>query len=92
MGIEIKVAANGRMVIPLDVRRALGLENGGSIWLEASETELTLRTRIQAGRSARDKARKMKRSHKGLASDILIAERRAEFRNELEKEHWAHAT
>ena len=37
MGIEIKVAANGRMVLPADVRRRLGLENGGKLILNEGE-------------------------------------------------------
>lgn len=42
MGIEINVAANGRMVLPADVRRRMGLENGGRLFLNESEFGLEL--------------------------------------------------
>jgi AbrB family looped-hinge helix DNA binding protein len=37
MAIEINVAANGRMVLPADVRKRMGLENGGKLILNESE-------------------------------------------------------
>ncbi len=42
MGIEINVAANGRMVLPVDVRKRMGLENGGRLFLHESEFGLEL--------------------------------------------------
>lgn len=33
MGVQIKVAANGRIVLPADVRKQLGLEGGGTLML-----------------------------------------------------------
>lgn len=78
MGIELKVAANGRVVIPLDVRRALGLEDGGSLWLEQTDSELVLRTRLQQMRAARALAREMLKDYKGDLVAELIADRRRE--------------
>ena len=86
MGLEIKVAANGRMVIPLDVRRALGLENGGSVWLEESETALTLRTRRQRLRNARALAQEMLKDKPTMSVDDFLAQRRAEHERELAHE------
>jgi AbrB family looped-hinge helix DNA binding protein len=82
MGIELKVAANGRVVIPLDVRRAMGLENGGSVWLEQGDDALELQTRLQKVRRAQKMARKMLGNYQGSLADELIAERRAEAERE----------
>ena len=86
MGVEIKIAANGRMVIPLDVRRSLGIENGGSMWLEESETALTLRTKRQKLRNARLLAQEMLKERPSMSVDDFIALRRAEYARELEHE------
>jgi AbrB family looped-hinge helix DNA binding protein len=42
MGIEINVAANGRMVLPADIRKRMGLEKGGRLFLNESEYGLEL--------------------------------------------------
>lgn len=47
MGIEIIVSPNGRIVIPADVRRQLGLEQGGTLMLDVDEFGLTLTTAKQ---------------------------------------------
>ena len=83
MGVEIKIAANGRMVVPLDVRRRLGLEGGGSLWLEESEVALTLRSRRQRLASARAMAQEMLKEVEGSAVDTLLASRREEFEREM---------
>lgn len=83
MGMELKVAANGRVVIPIDVRRALGLEEGGSLWLEQTDSELVLRTRVQQMRAARALARETLKDYKGDLVAELIADRRAEAAKEL---------
>jgi AbrB family looped-hinge helix DNA binding protein len=82
MGIELKVASNGRIVIPSDVRKALGIENGGSLWLESTETELVLRTKRQKLARAQAMVRALLKDVKGSAVDSLIADRRAEFDRE----------
>lgn len=86
MGVEVKVAANGRMIIPVDVRKALGIEGGGSLMLELTGDALTLRTRAQRVARAKAMAAEMLRDIAGSAVDALIADRRAEFVRELEQE------
>jgi antitoxin PrlF len=91
MGIEVKVAANGRVIIPADVRKALGIEGGGSLMLELTDEALTLRTRAQRLASAKAMAAEMLKDVKGSAVDALIADRRAEFAREREQENALHS-
>jgi antitoxin PrlF len=44
MGVQVKVAANGRIVLPADVRKQLGLEGGGTLMLSVDEFGVTLTT------------------------------------------------
>ena len=53
MGIELKIAANGRVVIPRDVRRALGVEQGGTVVLSDEGFRYTLQSRAQRIAEAR---------------------------------------
>jgi AbrB family looped-hinge helix DNA binding protein len=86
MGIEVKMAANGRVIIPADVRKALGIEGGGSLMLELTDDALTLRTRAQRLATAKSMAAEMLKGVEGSAVDALIADRRAEFAREYEQE------
>jgi AbrB family looped-hinge helix DNA binding protein len=87
MGIELKVATNGRILIPADVRKALGIENGGSLWLESTETELVLRTKVQRLRNAQAMVQKMRKGKPHMSVDDFIADRRSEYYRENENEN-----
>jgi len=85
MSYVVKVAPNGRVVIPLDVRRKLGLENGGELQLEVTDEELCLRTRLQGLKKARRMTNDMLKGsiwEKRSAVDWLIEERRREVEQE----------
>lgn len=41
MGMAVKVMENGRMVLPIAIRRQLGLEKGGTLIIEGGDTEVT---------------------------------------------------
>ena len=53
MGIELTIAPNGRVVIPADVRKALGLDKGGKVILDVGEFGMTLSTAQQRVRKAK---------------------------------------
>jgi AbrB family looped-hinge helix DNA binding protein len=44
MSVQVKVAANGRIVLPADVRKQLGLVGGGTLMLNVDEFGVTLTT------------------------------------------------
>ena len=42
MAVRARVAANGRISIPVELRRALGVERGGEVLMEVEHGELTI--------------------------------------------------
>ena len=76
MGIEIKVAANGRMVLPADVRRRMGLENGGKLSLNEGEFAVELMTVRQRVAKAQALYKKYSRGKPQSTVDDLIAQKR----------------
>lgn len=78
MGIEINVAANGRMVLPADVRKRLGLENGGQLVLNESEFGLELTNFRQRAKRAQALYKKHSEGKRTISVDEFIAMRRKE--------------
>ena len=79
--IATKVDRHGRVVIPAEYRRALGLREGDSIVVLLDDGELRILTRAEAIRRARE----IVMTHtKGTGSMVeeLLAERRAEAARE----------
>lgn len=76
-----KLAAGGRLVIPAEYRRALGIKVGDEVVLRLSSHEV----RVMPLRDAIRRAQKIVRRHvkKGESlSEELLRERRAEARRE----------
>ncbi len=85
MGFEVKVAANGRLVIPLELRKQLGIEHGGTLFVETSDDALLLRSRLQNLRRAQRLSREMLAGTTGEAEsavDWLLNERQRAFEAE----------
>ena len=59
--IRLKLAENGRVVIPAHVRRELGVESGGEIILEKKDDRYYLTTRRQRIEDARRQIRRLQR-------------------------------
>jgi AbrB family looped-hinge helix DNA binding protein len=78
MGIQIKIAANGRMSIPADVRKQLGLEKGGEVTLDFDEFGMTLKTAAQRVAKAQALYRKYSKGRPGFTVDEFIAQKRAD--------------
>ncbi len=79
--VAVKVSASGRLNLPAEVRRNLGLKGPGHVIITLEHDGVRLNTMKQALERVRDLARPF--APKGrLASEELIAERRAEARRE----------
>jgi AbrB family looped-hinge helix DNA binding protein len=76
-GISTKIAEGGRVVIPAEHRRALGLEIGDEVILRVEGGELRILTRTEAIKRAQEKVRRHVKGSRSLV-DELSAERRAE--------------
>ena len=85
MRVTVEMSENGRVVIPVDIRKQLGFVAGQPITLEIEGDALRLMTRRARIRAAQ--ARAAQYLPKGVRiEDELIAERREEARRELEDE------
>lgn len=76
MTIHVKVAANGRMVLPVATRRRLGLAKGGAVLIEETEDGLVLRTTEQAIARAQAFTQKLLEGRTDASVDDFLAERR----------------
>ncbi len=76
-----KVDRHGRVVIPAEYRRALGLREGDAVMVQLDDGELRVLTRAQAIRRAQELLAPYLAGTGSLA-DELIAERRAEAARE----------
>ena len=74
-----KLAPGGRIVVPADLRRALGLKQGDEVLMRLEDGQVWLYTRAQAIREAQELVRKAA----GVSMvDDLLKERRLEVENE----------
>lgn len=80
---KVKVAENGRVVIPVEFRKALGVAAGGELILRWEEDELRISTIRQNIERARRRVRQYVKPGASLV-DELIAERREAAKRELE--------
>lgn len=75
--IRMKMSDGGRVVIPVEIRRALEIKDGDTVVWELRDGVATLTTRLAQLRKAQEMVKSL-----GLPdecwSDELIAERRAE--------------
>lgn len=76
MGIQVKVASNGRLVLPAAVRQRMGLEKGGEVVVEETEDGLMLTTPKQRVRRVQAISRRFFAGKPGGSVDDFLAERR----------------
>ncbi len=75
--VKVKLSEGGRIVIPAEYRRALGLQSGDEILMTLEADGLRLFTRRQAIKRVQEMVRGTLQPGRSLV-DELIAERRAE--------------
>ena len=85
MGVQVKVSPNGRIVIPADVRRQLGIEKGGTLTLDVDEFGVTLTTGKQRVRKAQQLYAKMMEGKPRMSVDEFLKFRREEAKREEEE-------
>lgn len=76
-GVSAKIADGGRLVIPAEHRRALGLEIGDEVIVRVEDGELRILTRAEAIKRAQKKVRLHIKEGRSLVDEVS-AERRAE--------------
>lgn len=75
--MRVKMGANGRLVVPVSLRKQIGLADGRTVLLEAVKGELRVRPMSDVVQQAQARLRKFLPSDGSLV-DELIADRRAE--------------
>jgi AbrB family looped-hinge helix DNA binding protein len=85
--LSVRLEKSGRILIPVAIRRQLGLKEGESdVLLEVGDTQpLVITARSQALKNAQETLRSYAAGRKKLVSEELIAERRREARRERAK-------
>jgi AbrB family looped-hinge helix DNA binding protein len=80
-GIRLRLNANGRVVIPASVRKALGVEAGDDLIIEKKDDVFVLTTQQHRIQRAQRRAKTRLAAGTSLA-DELIAERRKASKDE----------
>jgi len=81
---RVKLKANGRIVIPVAIREALGVKAGQTLLLEVAEGVLRIESFEQRLRQVQDELNRQLSASRSLAGE-LIAERREEAQREQEE-------
>lgn len=79
--VLVNVAENGRMVLPAEVRRALGVTGPSQLRVEVTDEGVQITTPRQALMRARERIRSIVPADRSL-SEELIADRREEVEQE----------
>jgi AbrB family looped-hinge helix DNA binding protein len=82
--INARINENGRIVIPAQIRKSMGLKAGDAVVMTLVEGVLRVEPLRASIRRIQEKLKKFAKPG-ALASDELIAERREEARGEMEE-------
>ncbi len=80
--IPARVSESGRLSLPAEFRRAVGLEHGGTVVVELVDHEIRISTVPEVVAQAQAMTRKLLGDAADASSDTLIAERRREAAKE----------
>lgn len=78
MTVQINITATGRMSLPADVRKRLGLTGGGAVYLDETEDGVVLRTASQAVARAQALAKQYTGDNSDASVESFLARRREE--------------
>lgn len=78
MTVQVNITPNGRMSLPADIRKRLGLTGGGAVFVEETDDGVILRTPAQAVARAQAIAKCFTEGNPDASVDDFLAKRRAE--------------
>lgn len=79
MTVQVNITPNGRMSLPADIRKRLGLTGGGAVYLDETEDGVILRTVAQAVARAQALAKRYTGDNPDASVDTFLAQRREEW-------------
>jgi AbrB family looped-hinge helix DNA binding protein len=85
--LQMKMSEGGRVVVPVEIRRSLGLQEGDTVLFELRDGEAVLTTRKARLARARALFRQYVPEGSPSLADELITERRAEAARENAREN-----
>jgi AbrB family looped-hinge helix DNA binding protein len=80
--VHARVTESGRLSLPVEFRRALGLEGGGNVVVELEDHEIRIRSLDEAIARSQALARKLLEGRPDASVDAFLAERRREVERE----------
>ena len=78
MTVQVNVMANGRMNLPVAIRKRLGLATGGAVLIEETDDGVVLRTVSQAVTRAQALSKRLTAGKEGATVADFLANRRRE--------------
>lgn len=78
MTILVNITPNGRMSLPVDIRRKMGLADGGPVFVEETDDGVILRTAAQAVARAQAIARRFTADKPEASVAAFLAARRTD--------------
>lgn len=82
ISVRAKVSETGRLSIPAEFRKAVGLDKGGDVVVELNGRELRIRTIDEIIERAQELSRRMLSGKPDVTVDDFLAERRREAAKE----------
>ena len=76
MTVQVNITPNGRMSLPADIRKRLGLVGGGAVYLDETPDGLVLRTAAQAVARAQALAKQYTEGNPDASVEAFLAKRR----------------
>jgi AbrB family looped-hinge helix DNA binding protein len=80
--VQGRVSESGRLSIPAEFRKAVGLERGGDVVIELVGHEIRIRTIEEVVAQAQAIARRLTAGSPDVSVDAFLAERRREAKRE----------
>lgn len=80
--VRSKISPEGRLSVPIQVRKAMGLPEGGDVVIELDGKTMRVRTLAETVADAQALSRKLLRGKKNASVDDFLAERRREAAKE----------
>jgi AbrB family looped-hinge helix DNA binding protein len=76
MTIQVTITPNGRMSLPIDIRKRLGLAGGGALLVEETDDGVILRTVAQSIAHAQALAKQYTEGKENASVDAFLSRRR----------------
>jgi bifunctional DNA-binding transcriptional regulator/antitoxin component of YhaV-PrlF toxin-antitoxin module len=79
---KAQVSLSGRLSLPADLRKAVGLEKGGTVILELDGNDIRIRTLSEAVARAQELSKRLLAGKPALSVDDFLAHRRQDWGEE----------